>query len=119
MPTNEPPKPKPKTGAGASPAETAAPQPTPLPNEVVLGPEWTAERLTHLPQKVLGVTTRTFAYQGEQPAENPDLTVWAFLNALQGSSAKGILAIDKNKVCASSIYFLAYTVSYLPVLDAS
>lgn len=57
------------------------------------------EKSSKLPKEVLEIDTCTFTYKGEQPTENPDLTVWALMNALKGSSKKGFAAIDSTKVC--------------------
>ncbi|KAH6953676.1 hypothetical protein BKA56DRAFT_638335 [Ilyonectria sp. MPI-CAGE-AT-0026] len=50
-----------------------------------------------LPKEILGIDTRTFAYKVEQPESNPDLTVWALINALKGSTTKGQSAVDSTK----------------------
>ncbi|KAK7426217.1 hypothetical protein QQZ08_007246 [Neonectria magnoliae] len=42
-----------------------------------------------LPDLLLNVRTRTFAYHDDMPESNPKLTVWAFMNALKGSTIKG------------------------------
>ena len=43
-----------------------------------------------IPPIVFGVDTRSFAYNGPQPASNPELTVWALMNAIAYASFKGV-----------------------------
>lgn len=62
-----------------------------------------------LPKEILGIDTRTFAYKVEQPESNPDLTVWALINALKGSTTKGQSAVDSTKVLGS---ILARLITY-------
>ncbi|KAH7112053.1 hypothetical protein EDB81DRAFT_828982 [Dactylonectria macrodidyma] len=50
-----------------------------------------------LPKKVHDIDTYDFAYKTEMPDSNPDITVWALLNALKGCTTKGLEAIDPDK----------------------
>lgn len=43
-----------------------------------------------LPKEILGVETRSFDHEAPQPTTNPDLTVWALMNALKQCSSRVI-----------------------------
>jgi hypothetical protein len=51
-----------------------------------------------LPEEVHEIRTLTFPYKTKMPDSNPEVTVWALLNALKGSTTKGLEAVDLDKV---------------------
>lgn len=50
-----------------------------------------------LPKTVFDIDTYTFPYKSERPDKNPELTVWALLNAFKGCTVKGLEAADRDK----------------------
>ncbi|KAI7771392.1 hypothetical protein LZL87_014381 [Fusarium oxysporum] len=44
----------------------------------------------HLAEEVDGIPTPTFDYKAERPPANPELTIWAYMNALKKCSYKGL-----------------------------
>lgn len=57
-----------------------------------------SNRLGFLPKEILGVETRVFNHEAPQPATNPDLTVWALMNALKTCSSRVLPLLSLEKV---------------------
>ncbi|KAH7132721.1 hypothetical protein EDB81DRAFT_619218, partial [Dactylonectria macrodidyma] len=53
-------------------------------------PGFPSKRRHLLPKEILGVETRSFDHEAPQPTTNPDLTVWALMNALKQCSSRVI-----------------------------
>ncbi|KAI7759058.1 hypothetical protein LZL87_014380 [Fusarium oxysporum] len=59
------------------------------------------ERLKRqLPEEVNGIPTPTFDYKAERPPANPELIIWAYMNALKKYSYKGLkhIKFDNNEL---------------------
>ncbi|SCO15398.1 uncharacterized protein FFB20_14734 [Fusarium fujikuroi] len=54
----------------------------------------------HLAEEVNGIPTPTFDYKAERPPANPQLTIWAYMNALKNCSYKGLTHVkfDENEL---------------------
>ncbi|KAH8659691.1 hypothetical protein BGZ61DRAFT_370052 [Ilyonectria robusta] len=63
----------------------------------LIGIGFPSSRLRFLPEEVLGIKTRVFNHEARQPATNPDLTVWALMNALKNCSSRVFPLLSLNK----------------------
>ncbi|VZH87597.1 unnamed protein product, partial [Fusarium fujikuroi] len=54
----------------------------------------------HLAEEVNGIPTPTFDYKAKRPPANPQLTIWAYINALKNCSYKGLTHVkfDENEL---------------------
>ncbi|KAH7137879.1 hypothetical protein EDB81DRAFT_901722 [Dactylonectria macrodidyma] len=56
-----------------------------------------SSRLCFLPKEIFGIETRVFDHEAAQPDANPDLTVWALMNALKHCSTRVLPILELNK----------------------
>lgn len=57
-----------------------------------------SSRLCFLPKEIFGIETRVFDHEAAQPDANPDLTVWALMNALKHCSTRVLPILELNKL---------------------
>lgn len=65
-------------------------------------PGFPSKRRHLLPKEILGVETRSFDHEAPQPTTNPDLTVWALMNALKQCSSRVILLPRQDQASINS-----------------